>query len=93
MTNYCVQARICSDMSRNHRQGEPSLVNKRESPGGDVDYEIQEQGIAGWEKNDAATFADMLVGFGTQGWQVVNISILQHGSLPFSGTFEIVFKR
>ena len=61
--------------------------------GGDVDYETQEQGVVGWEKSDAATFADVLAGFGQQGWDVVSVAILQHGSLPFSGTFEVAFKR
>ena len=61
--------------------------------GGDVDYEIQEQGVASWEKIDAATFADVLAILDTRGWKVVFIANLEHGALPFSGTFEIMLWR
>jgi len=60
---------------------------------GDVDYETQEQGCADWKSSDATTLAEVLEEFGRRGWELVSMVTIQHGTLPFSGIFEILFKQ
>ena len=61
--------------------------------GGDVYYETQEQGVAGWVASDAATLSELLEDFGKRGWEPTSITTIQHGALAFSGTFEVVLGR
>ena len=46
---------------------------------GDWVYETQEQGQADWTTTDAAVLADVLDGFGSDGWELAGVVAINHG--------------
>ena len=70
-----------------------SIVVRGRFADGDWAYGTQEQGQADWTTTDAAVLADVLDGFGSDGWELASAVAINHGHAAFTGTWEVLFKR
>ena len=70
-----------------------SIVIRGKASGKAATYELQDKGSVSWQTLAGPSFDDVLALFGRDGWELANVTVLNHGNQPFTGLFEIVFKR
>ena len=70
-----------------------AIVVRGKADRGATIYEFQDKSSAEWQPHAGPSFDEVLALFGRDGWELVNITTLNHGNQPFTGLFEIVFKR
>jgi hypothetical protein len=70
-----------------------SIVVRGKADSGAATFEFQDSGSACWQSVAAKGFDGVLAVFGRDGWELVHVTVLNHGNQAFTGLFEIVFKR
>jgi hypothetical protein len=70
-----------------------AIVIRGKADQGAPAYAFQDKGSVAWQSLANPSFDDVLSLFGKDGWELVTMTALSHDSQPFTGLFEIVFKR
>jgi hypothetical protein len=70
-----------------------AIVVRRKGDSDATTFEFQDSGSVTWQSVAAKGFDGILAMFGKEGWELIHITVLNHGNKAFTGLFEIVFKR
>jgi len=70
-----------------------AIIVRGKADQGAPTFAFQDKSSSAWQSLADPSFDDVLSLFGRDGWELINMTVLSHANQPFTGLFEIVFKR